>query len=84
MYIFKEILLLSFIGCIVGLPLGVVEHHIIMNEISMEMIQFGMNIDPTAYIYAVAITMLFTVIVLFFMRKPLKEVDMVESLKSVE
>ena len=84
MYIFKEILLLSFIGCIVGLPLGVVEHHIIMNEISMEMIQFGMNIDPPAYIYAVAITMLFTVIVLFFMRKPLKEVDMVESLKSVE
>ena len=84
MYIFKEILLLSLIGSILGFPLGVIEHRLIMKALTMEMVMFGTNIKPLSYLYAFIITMVFTIIVLMFMRKPLKDVDMVESLKSVE
>lgn len=84
MYIFKEIILLSFIGSILGFPVGILEHRFIMNALTMENIMFGTNIEPISFLYAFIITMIFTVIVLMFMRKPLKQVDMVESLKSVE
>ena len=84
MYIFKEILLLSFLGSLLGLPLGVIEHRFIMTVLNMEMIMFGKNVQPISFVYSIAITMVFTIIVLLFMRKPLRQVDMVESLKSVE
>lgn len=84
LYIFKEILILTLFGAILGIPLGTVWHHFIMNVINMDMIMFGMNITKLSYSYAIIITFVFTGIVLLFMRKPLSKVDMVESLKSVE
>ncbi|MCQ2554077.1 MAG: ABC transporter permease, partial [Clostridia bacterium] len=83
-YLFKEILLLSVIGGLLGLPLGVIEHHFIMNIISMEMIKFGNVIRPISFVYAFAITILFTLFVLQLTKKPLRKIQMVESLKSVE
>ena len=82
--IFKEIFLLTLIGAALGMPLGTLEHHFIMRVMSMEMIMFGLNIKPISYVYSFLITLIFTFIVLLFMRKPLKKVDMIESLKSVE
>lgn len=84
MYLFKEILMLSLIGALLGLPLGIAEHHMVMRALAMEMVMFGMNIKPISFILSLLMTMVFTVIVLSFMRKPLRAVDMVESLKSVE
>ena len=83
-YIFKEIMLLAIIGGVFGLPLGVVEHHFIMGVIDMEMIRFGNNIKTLSFIYAYVITIVFTIIVLYFTRKPLRKIQMIESLKSVE
>ena len=83
-YLFKEILLLSIIGGLIGLPLGVVEHHFIMGVINMEMVMFGNNIRVMSFVYAYVITIVFTIIVLYFTRKPLKNIQMVDSLKSVE
>lgn len=83
-YIFKEIMILTIIGGLLGLPLGVCEHHFVMNVINMEMVMFGMNITFLSFLYSFSITLIFTIIVLFFVRKPLRKIDMVESLKSVE
>ena len=83
-YLFKEILLLSVAGAVIGLPLGRLEHHFIMNIISMEMVMFGQTVKPFSYLMAFAITIGFTVLVLLFTKIPLKKVQMVESLKSVE
>ena len=83
-YLFKEIFLLTIIGAIAGLPLGVVEHHFIMNVINMDMIKFGQNIKPLSFLYAFAITLVFSYIVLLMTKKPLRQVEMIESLKSVE
>ena len=83
-YIFKEILLLSMIGGLLGMPLGVLEHHFIMNVIDMEMMKFGMNISLFSFSISYFITILFTLLVSLFMRKRLNNIEMVESLKSVE
>ena len=84
MYIFKEIMMLSLIGCIVGIPIGIIEHRFIMNVLTMEMIMFGRTVNLSSFVFSILITIIFTIIVLSFMRKPLQKVDMVESLKSVE
>ena len=84
MYIFKEIMLLSLIGCIVGVPIGIIEHRFIMGALSMDIIMFARTIKFSSYIFSFVITIIFTVIVLMLMKKPLREVNMVESLKSVE
>lgn len=83
-YIFKEILLLSLIGATVGMPLGKLELILVMNIIDMDMVMFGTAIEPLSYVYGFVITMVFAVLVLFFMRGSLRKVQMVESLKSVE
>jgi len=84
MYIFKEIFFLTVIGGLAGLPLGVVFHHFIMNIINMDMVMFGMNIRFTSFAYSFVITIVFTIIVLMFTKKTLRQVEMIESLKSVE
>ena len=83
-YIFKEIMILSVIGGIIGLPLGLFEHHFVMNVINMDMVMFGMNISFFSYAISFVITFIFTLIVLLNTKKPLRKIEMVESLKSVE
>ena len=83
-YIFKEVFILSLIGMLVGQPFGKLELIFVMDIIDMEMVMFSTNILPTSYIYGFLITMIFTVIVILLMRKTLRNVEMVESLKSVE
>ncbi len=83
-YIYKELFLLSLAGGIIGLPLGVLEHHFIMNVINMEMIMFGDQVKLPSFIYAFTVTIVFTLIVMLLMLRPLKRVEMIESLKSVE
>ena len=50
----------------------------------MEMIRFSNNIKPLSFIFAYLITIVFTFIVLMFTKKPLRKIEMIESLKSVE
>lgn len=83
-YIFKEIIILSIIGSILGMPLGAIEVKFVMRVIDMEMIKFPTVVKFPSYLYAFAITMLFTFIVFMMTKKTLKKIEMVESLKSVE
>ena len=83
-YIFKEILMLTIIGACVGLPLGNLELGLVLNIINMDIILFVVDILPISYLYGFAITMVFAIIVLISMRRSLRNVQMVESLKSVE
>ncbi|MDO4378040.1 MAG: FtsX-like permease family protein [Erysipelotrichia bacterium] len=83
-YLFKEIILLTVIGGIIGMPLGKIEEGFVMDVINMEMVMFPHNIKLLSYLVSFAITFVFTLIVLNLTKKPLKEIQMVESLKSVE
>lgn len=83
-YIFKEVFILSLIGMVLGLPLGRLELIFVMDIIEMEMVMFSTVVEPLTYLYGFGIIMLFTIMVIMLMRKTLRNVEMVESLKSVE
>lgn len=83
-YVYRENIFLTIIGAIVGLLLGIGLHALIMRIAETDTIMFGRNINATSFIYAFLITMVFAVMVNLFMYRKLKQIPMVESLKSVE
>ena len=83
-YVYRENIILTIIGAIGGLGLGNILHKFIMVTVEMENVMFGRNIEPLSYLYAFLITMAFSLIVNLAMYPKLKDIPMVESLKSVE
>ena len=83
-YIFREIELLSLIGSGVGLLLGVPLHRFIILTVEMDQLMFIRTIAPRSYLLSVALTMLFTFVVCFAMRRHVKHISMVESMKAPE
>lgn len=83
-YVYKENIILTFIGSLLGLVVGKILHLTIMVVVELDYIMFGRNIEPISYLYSVIITVLFAVIVNQVMKKKLRNIPMVESLKSVE
>ena len=83
-YIFRENIILSFMGAAVGLGLGYALCMFVINTAEIDEVMFGRSIHWPSYIWAFLITVAFTMIVNFIMMRVLKKVSMVESLKSVE
>jgi len=83
-YIFREINILSFVGSLVGLVLGVFLHAFVVKTVEVDQVMFGRDIYFLSYIYAVAITIVFTLLVNLIMRRSIDKVDMVEAMKSNE
>ncbi|MEF9950997.1 MAG: FtsX-like permease family protein [Clostridium sp.] len=83
-YVFRENIILTVIGGLVGLFLGVGLHRFIMLTAELDLIMFGRNISLLSYVYSLLITVGFSLIVNGFMYFKLQKIKMVESLKSVE
>ena len=83
-YIYREIVLLSAIGSLVGLVLGVWMEGFVVVTAEVDQVMFGRVIHPASFAIAFALTMAFTVLVMVAMRRKLAGIDMVESLKSNE
>lgn len=83
-YVYRENIFLTLIGSLTGLLLGIVLHHLIMSLAELDTVMFGRNIEPFSFAISVVITMLFAIIVNLVMYRKLKNIPMVESLKSVE
>ena len=83
-YIYRETMLLSVIGCAVGLVLGVSMEGFVVVTAEVDQVMFGRTIHAASFVIAFLLTMLFTVLVMLAMRRKLARVDMVESLKSNE
>lgn len=83
-YVFRENLILSFIGSLCGLILGTGLHRLIMSLAELDSVMFGRSILLQSYVLSVAITMFFSWIVAKVMYYKLVKIPMVESLKSVE
>ncbi len=83
-YVFRENLVLTFIGALIGLPAGVLLHGFVMSQINIDLVSFDVRIVPPSYGYAFGLTLIFTVIVDLFMRVKLNRINMAESLKSIE
>lgn len=83
-YVFRENILLSMIGTVLGLFLGIFLHRYIMTTVEVDYVMFVRSVRPVSYLYASVLTMVFTLLINRFMRRVLRRVDMVSSLKSVE
>lgn len=83
-YIYRENVILTLIGAVVGLGLGVILHQFIMVTVEVENMMFGRLINPLSYAAAFVLTIVMGTIVNLVMNKKLKKVEMVESLKSVD
>ena len=83
-YVFRENVILSLMGIIVGLPLGVLLHAFVMDQIKVDMVSFKYVIAPVSYLLTVLLVLLFTVITDLIMRRKIARIDMAESLKSIE
>lgn len=83
-YVYREIVILTFVGSLAGLILGIYLHRFIMSIAELDDVMFGREIYPISFALSIIITLIFSVIVHFAMRKKLKQIQMIESLKSVE
>jgi putative ABC transport system permease protein len=71
-------------GTVLGLPAGYFLHNFVMRNIRIEMVCFNIRIQPQTYIYAVVITLGMAFLVDLILRRKIRQINMTESLKSVE
>lgn len=83
-YVFRENILLTALGMLLGLMLGRFLHAFVMNEIQVDMIAFDVRIKPVSFLYSGLLTFCFAWLVDRFMGRKLEEISMTESLKSVD
>ena len=83
-YVFRENFFLTAIGGGIGLLLGKLLHWFVMEQINIDMVCFKAIVQPSDYLYSFALTFLFACIVNAAMFKKLDEINMAESLKSIE
>ena len=83
-YIFRENIVNTVAGSILGLGFGVILHKYVMQTVEMDMMMFGKTVAPMSHLYAAILTVLFTLMVNAAMSGDIRDIDMIESLKSVE
>lgn len=83
-YVYRENILLTILGTIAGIVLGILLHKYVIFTTEVDLIMFGRQIYFPSYVYSILLTIAFSILVDFFMYFQLKKIDMVESLKSTE
>lgn len=83
-YVFRENLVLTGMGALFGLLLGVVFHAFVMDAIKVDMMYFKPIISPLSFAFAVLLTFGFALIVNAIMRRRIDNIDMAGALKSIE
>lgn len=83
-YISKETRILTAIGMILGLFAGYFLTMFIIKTCELDLMMFSRSINSISFVYALIITVVFSVIVEIATYFALKKIDMIESLKSIE
>ena len=83
-YVYRENIVLTVMGILVGVFLGIPLHAFIITKSEVDLVMFGRALSLWSYLLSVALTLLFSLSVNFVMYFKLQKVSMVESLKSVE
>lgn len=83
-YVYRENIILTFIGALVGVGLGRILHLFIIETVEVDNAMFGRNINMPSFIYSLLLTVAFSMMINGVMYFKLKKIDMVESLKSIE
>jgi putative ABC transport system permease protein len=83
-YVMRENILLTLLGIGVGVVLGKVLHGYVIATCEIDAVMFGRVIKPFSYAFSGVLTLIFSLLICFFMYFKLRKIDMIESLKSVE
>ncbi len=83
-YIYRENVILTFIGIALGMVLGIPLNALVMGVVDIDTLTFKTTLEPQSFLVAVVFTVLMAVLVNVIMHFKLKKISMVESLKSVE
>lgn len=83
-YVYRENIIITIIGIIVGCVFGFFLHKYIITTAEVNIVMFGRDIFFSSYLKSIALTLVFSFIVNFTMHFKLKKIDMTTSLKSVE
>ncbi len=83
-YVNREQVVLTGAGIALGILSGHFLHVWLIHSVEIDLMMFGRETDPLAYVWAVGLTILFSVLVSQLAGRRMKKVDMVESLKSAE
>lgn len=83
-YVYRENMMLTLLGAVVGCVLGKILHLFIIETVEVDSVMFGRVINVSSFFYALAFTLAFSLCINGLMYFKLKKIDMVESLKSVE
>lgn len=83
-YVFRENLILTAFGAILGLGLGKLFHAFVMTQVQVEQVSFDVRVLPRSYLFSIALTFVFALVINLFMTGKLEKVSMTESLKSVD
>lgn len=84
LYIYRETLILTLIGILIGFPLGRLLCEVVLKMVEVDFMLFPITILPMSYLYSALLSLAFSLVVMVIMHFKLKRVDMVEALKSVE
>lgn len=83
-YVFRENMLLTVLGGLLGLALGILLHRYVMYNIDLDIVMFDKYIAPVSFGYSIGLTFAFAMLVNGLMYLKLQKINMAESLKSIE
>ena len=83
-YVNRESVALTLIGTLFGVFGGIALHRFIIVTVEVDAVMFGRDIQPMSFVYAIALTLLFSALVNLVMGRTLKKISMVESMKAPE
>lgn len=83
-YVNRENVVLTAVGIVLGCVLGHFLHVWLVKSVEIDMMMFGRDTAPSAYVWAAVLTALFSAAVSLLAHRKMKGIDMVESLKSAE
>ena len=83
-YVFRENIVLTVLGALVGLGLGYALAMFVIVSAEIDIAMFGRTIYWYSFALSFVITIIFSLAVNLIMNRKLDKIDMVESLKSVE
>lgn len=83
-YVYRENIVLTLFGILLGCFMGHWLHIYLVLSTEIDLMMFGRQTAPSAYVYAAILTALFSLLVNVLAHFRMKKIDMVESLKSAE
>ncbi len=84
LYIYRETIVLSIIGILLGLIGGRLLHRIILEGVAPDTMQFPLSVSWSVYAIPIGSVLLLICLLGFYVNHHLKKVDMLEALKSVD